>query len=175
MTVFDFSTFHSASDMVCLSSDTVLVLADPAKWIVIWRQISSPVTAPESEFDVRIILLTMTFGSPEVAWSNVYLIKKSPWAELILFSSSFPLGAVKSMTMSWISVVRLWPFWSLDFVFCLIFCSVCFLSDQIVIVFLDLFDGVGKNAREHDICLNDVLWGCRSCEQRYEFLIVSDC
>ena len=46
-------------------------------------EISNPVTAPESESEVRMIRLTMTFGSPEVAWRKVYLRKKSAWAVLI--------------------------------------------------------------------------------------------
>ena len=89
MTSFDFSTFHSAGEAICLSNDTVLVLADPAKWIIIWRQTSSPVTAPESEFDVRMILLTMRFGSPEVAWSRVYLREKSALSRVDFFCSNF--------------------------------------------------------------------------------------
>ena len=113
MTSFDFSTFHSADDMICLSNEIVSVFADPVKWMAIWRHISSPVTGPVAELDVRMILLTMTFGSPEIAWSNVYRWKKSALSRVDLFCSSFPLKALSSVPMSWISFVRSWTSWGL--------------------------------------------------------------
>ena len=113
MTSFDFSAFHSTGDVICLRSETVLVFADPAKWIDIWRQISNPVTAPESESEVRIILLTMTFGSPEVAWRRVYLRKKSALSKADFFCSSFELSLSISSWMSLISVVMSWASWGL--------------------------------------------------------------
>ena len=56
--------------MIGLSSDTVLVFAESANWWINWHQISSPVTAPESEFEVFMIFLTMIFGLPIVAKKN---------------------------------------------------------------------------------------------------------
>ena len=134
--------------------------------------ISSPATAPESDFEVRGIFQTMTFGSPEVAWQlwrkrksvlirldflsdRTYLWMtwflsrglESLWCELDFFEACFPPECL-------FDVLRFW----LDHLFC-----------------LDLFHDVGENVFEHDVFLNDVFgWGCCH-EEWYEFLIVNDC
>ena len=79
---------------------------------VIWCQISSPVTVPESEFDVLMILLTMTFGSPEIAWGKVHRKNKSALSRIDFCCSSCLLNFVISTVKSLTSSSFFWPeFW----------------------------------------------------------------
>ena len=137
--------------------DHVLVFADPATWMVI--DAKSPVQWLRLNLNLTFAWFFWPWHlDPLKSREAKCIAERSPlWAELISSARVF-----------------LWEWWALSQ--CLEslwwdpeLLEACFqpellldllLFDLIVILFLDLFHGVGENASEHDICLNDVLWGC---------------
>ena len=107
----------------------------------------------------------MSLGSLVVAWSRMYLRKKSALSRVDFFCSNFALRASQLFDNALNLYAEILNF--LISIFGLSFCSVCFLFDLDRHFFLDLFHVVWEDACEHDISLNDILGWRRSRGQRY--------
>ena len=143
-----FFEFHSISIMVCSRRLTVQVFAESANWSVMWRQISKPVTAPDSAPEACMIEFrpTRTFGSPVVGWRKSSL--QNICLEQLWFFLLHSVFEFEILSSDW----------------CDHLCIICSLSCG------DVFVLIWQGSPEHDICFDDV-FGLGGCwEEWYELL-----